>query len=413
MSSKSSKSRGKSSSKGGAATPKSKSSSSGSGGDRTPNPVNQVYKSSGGQRNFMHSYGLKMHNHGDVEESKSIAEAFAKHDKKCISRDIQDPSSLILSTPEYPTGIPKSQSMMVLSGRSVAATLLVAAVSLLAITVDATPLWFDRIYVLIFENTDYSAAIADPNFSKWAANGKLLTNYHGVAHPSQPNYIAMVAGSTLGVTTDGNVNLSNMNLVDLLEAAGVSWRSYSENYTQLSSSPNCNLATTIGSATCPNSGSKGKTNLYARKHNPLISFTDVQTSSSRCNNIVPATNLAVDKANNAIPQVVLYVPNQCNDGHDPGVTYAGRFLDNFMTSTFTGNAITGRTLVVITFDENSGTSGNQIYTALVPFGSLSITVGSTDNTNFNHYSLLKTIEQNFGTGNLGLNDVTASAFNFP
>ncbi|KAL3684019.1 hypothetical protein R1sor_002041 [Riccia sorocarpa] len=270
---------------------------------------------------------------------------------------------------------------MVLSGRSVAAALLVATVSLLAITVDATPLWFDRIYVLIFENTDYLTAKADPNFSKWAAKGKLLTNYHGVAHPSQPNYIAMVAGSTLGVTTDANVNLSNNNLVDLLEAAGVSWRSYSENYTQLSSSPNCNLATTIGSA--------------------------------RCNNIVPATKLAVDKANNAIPQVVLYIPNQCNDGHDPGVTYAGTYLDSFMTSTFTGNAITGRTLVVITFDENSGTSGNQIYTALVPFGSLSITVGSTDNTNFNHYSLLKTIEQNFGTGNLGQNDVTASPFNFP
>ncbi|KAL3683645.1 hypothetical protein R1sor_001667 [Riccia sorocarpa] len=273
---------------------------------------------------------------------------------------------------------------MVVSGRSIAATLLVAAISLLAITVDATPLWFDRVYVLIFENTDYLAAKADPNFSKWAAKGKLLTNYHGVAHPSQPNYIAMVAGSTLGVTTDGNVNKSNRNLVDLLEAAGVTW-----------------------------SGRTTATNLYARKHNPLISFTDVQTSSSRCNNIVAATRLSVDKTNNAIPQVLLYIPNQCNDGHDPGVTYAGNFLDSFMTSTFTGNAITGRTLVVITFDENSGTSGNQIYTALVPFGSLSITAGSTDNTNFNHYSLLKTIEQNFGTGNLGLNDVTASAFNFP
>ncbi|KAL3683640.1 hypothetical protein R1sor_001662 [Riccia sorocarpa] len=293
---------------------------------------------------------------------------------------------------------------MVVSGRSIAATLLVAAISLLAITVDATPLWFDRVYVLIFENTDYLAAKADPNFSKWAAKGKLLTNYHGVAHPSQPNYIAMVAGSTLGVTTDGNVNKSNRNLVDLLEAAGVTWRSYSENYTPLSSSPNCNLATTIGSAICPNSGRTTATNLYARKHNPLISFTDVQTSSSRCNNIVAGTRLSVDKTNNAIPQVVFYIPNQCNDGHDPGVTYAGKFLDSFMTSTFTGNAITGRTLVVITFDENSGTSGNQIYTALVPFGSLSITAGSTDNTNFNHYSLLKTIEQNFGTGNLGLND---------
>ncbi|XP_024383811.1 probable acid phosphatase [Physcomitrium patens] len=295
-------------------------------------------------------------------------------------------------------------------GRSIAATLLFAALLMIS-TADAA-LWFDRIYVVIFENTDYSAAIADPNFAKWTAKGKKLTNYHGVAHPSQPNYIAMIAGSTLGVTDDSVHNLSQQNLVDLLETAGVSWKSYNENYT---ASPNvCNLAATIGSAVCPNQTKKTtKTTLYARKHNPFVSFTDIQGSASRCNKIVPATQLAVDKANNAIPQVVFYVPNQCNDGHDIGVTYAGKFLDSFMTSTFTGNAITGRTMVVITFDENSGTSGNQILTALVPFGTMGITVGSSDNTNFNHYSLLKTIEQNFGTGNLGQNDVTASPFNFP
>lgn len=222
----------------------------------------------------------------------------------------------------------------------------------------------------------------------------------------------MIAGSTLGVTDDANHNLSQQNLVDLLEAAGVSWKSYNENYSAAANT--CNLATTIGSQVCPNQSVKTTaTSLYARKHNAFVSFTDVQSSPARCNKIVPATQLATDKANNAVPQVAFYVPNQCNDGHDIGVAYAGKFLDTFMTSTFTGNAITGRTLVVITFDENAGASGNQIYTALVPFGSMSITVGSSDATNFNHYSLLKTIEQNFGTGNLGLGDVSASPFNFP
>lgn len=295
-------------------------------------------------------------------------------------------------------------------GRSVGATLVVIALWLA--TAAEAAVWFDRIYVVIFENTDYSAAIADPNFAKWAAKGKTMTNYHGVAHPSQPNYIAMIAGSTLGVTDDNVHNLSQRNIVDLLETAGVTWKSYNENY---AASPNtCNTAATIGSAVCPNQSVRtSPTTLYARKHNAFVSFTDVQSSAARCNKIVPATQLATDKTNNAVPQVAFYVPNQCNDGHDIGVTYAGKFLDSFMTSTFTGNAITGRTLVVITFDENSGTSGNQIYTALVPFGSMSITVGSSDGTNFNHYSLLKTIEQNFGTGNLGTGDVSAVPFNFP
>ena len=111
--------------------------------------------------------------------------------------------------------------------------------------------------------------------------------------------------------------------------------------------------------------------------------------------------------------LVLTVPNQCNDGHDTGVTYAGKFLDTWMSSTFTGNAISGRTLVVIIFDENSGTAGNQVYAALVPFGTMNVVVNSTDNTNFDHYSLLKTIEQNWSLGNLGTNDVSAVPFNFP
>lgn len=67
---------------------------------------------------------------------------------------------------------------------SVSVSLLVAA--LMITTHVEAALWFDRIYVVIFENTNYASAIADPNFAKWAAKGKKMTNYHGVAHPSQP-----------------------------------------------------------------------------------------------------------------------------------------------------------------------------------------------------------------------------------
>ena len=171
-------------------------------------------------------------------------------------------------------------------------------------------MWFDRIYVIIFENADYSTAIADPNFAKWAAAGKTLTNYDAVAHPSEPNDVAMVAGATLGVIDDGNYNLPEKNLVDLLEPDGITWTSYNENYA--ASANTCNLATTIGSQVCPNSGNTHTTSLYARKHNPFVSFMDIQSSPNRCNLFVSSNQVAVDNANNAIPQACPSIPNPCN-----------------------------------------------------------------------------------------------------
>ena len=99
---------------------------------------------------------------------------------------------------------------------------------MLAATVGAKPTWFNLIYVVIFENTDYSTTIADPNFAKWPAKGKKMTNYHAVVHLSQPNDIAMITGSTLGITSDNNINLSQKNLADLLEAKSITWKSYND-----------------------------------------------------------------------------------------------------------------------------------------------------------------------------------------
>lgn len=152
--------------------------------------------------------------------------------------------------------------------------------------------------------------------------------------------------------------------------------------------------------------------LYVCKYNVFVFFIDVQSSFVWCNKIVLVMQLVVDKVNNVIFQVVFYVFNQCNDGYDIGVMYVGKFLDSFMMSMFMGNVIMGCIMVVIMFDENFGIVGNQIYMVLVLFGSMSIIVGSFDNINFNYYSLFKIIEQNFGIGNLGQNDVFVVFFNF-
>jgi hypothetical protein len=58
---------------------------------------------------------------------------------------------------------------------------------------------FDRFVNIWFENTDYSKAAADPNFQWLASQGISLTNFYGVTHPSQPNYIAAVGGDNFGM----------------------------------------------------------------------------------------------------------------------------------------------------------------------------------------------------------------------
>jgi hypothetical protein len=68
------------------------------------------------------------------------------------------------------------------------------------------------------------------NFAYLATQGKLLTNYLAITHPSQPNYVAAVGGSTHGITSDSfkRISSSSKTIVDLLEAKGVSWSLYQE-----------------------------------------------------------------------------------------------------------------------------------------------------------------------------------------
>jgi hypothetical protein len=97
-----------------------------------------------------------------------------------------------------------------------------------AISAAPTGRWFDRVFIVLFENSDPKKVLADSHFAAFARKGTLLTNVSASARPSQPNYIALVAGSTLGVTTDGNVNLAGTSIVDKFESAGVTWKAYQE-----------------------------------------------------------------------------------------------------------------------------------------------------------------------------------------
>ncbi|KAJ3098519.1 hypothetical protein HK100_005087, partial [Physocladia obscura] len=203
--------------------------------------------------------------------------------------------------------------------------------------------------VIFLENEDEGNVLEDTYMgTTLTGQGYFMSNYDGVTHPSQPNYIAYISGSQNGCTSDSNINIAKSNVADLLESKGFTWKNYAESYPG-----NCYTGANTGT--------------YYRKHTPFISFTDISKNSTRCANIVPATQLATDEAAGTLPNFIFYTPDINNDGHDTN-------------SIFLGKGIVG--------------------------------AGQVDATAYNHYSSLATVESIFGLGNLKLNDATAPIIPF-
>src|SRR4051812_49028056 len=90
---------------------------------------------------------------------------------------------------------------------------------------------FQHVWVVMMENTSDTSLIGNANapfVNQLAQQYGLATNYFGVAHPSQPNYVAITAGTNAGVPDDNDVTVNETNIVDQLEAHGKTWRDYQQ-----------------------------------------------------------------------------------------------------------------------------------------------------------------------------------------
>jgi len=244
-----------------------------------------------------------------------------------------------------------------------------------------------HIVVVVLENEDASRAELQPYMSELAGRGALLRNYHAVAHPSQPNYIAMVAGSTFNLTTNDPVVLDIKHLGDLLEDKGLTWKVYAENYPG-----NCYLGESAGLQS---------TGEYVQRHVPFLRFKNIRSDPARCPHVVEAAALDADVAAGTLPGFALYVPNNANNGHDTGVSNADRWLRSRFDPLLSNPKFVDGTLLVVTFDEGTTAGPNIVYTVLVGPG---IARGTVSNRFYDHYSLLRTIEEIFGIGTLDRND---------
>jgi hypothetical protein len=163
----------------------------------------------------------------------------------------------------------------------------------------------DRAFIIVLENHSAHSVIGDPNtpyITSLAQQYGEAANYFGVTHPSEPNYIAMIGGSNWFTNNDNPANrFDHTNLVDELEASHISWGAYME--AMPASDP---LTDFWPSSADP---------LYASKHNPFALFTDIRANPARVASIKPYTALAGDLNSPRAPRFVFISPDQCNDMH--------------------------------------------------------------------------------------------------
>jgi hypothetical protein len=279
---------------------------------------------------------------------------------------------------------------------------------------------FNHVFVIMMENTGYNTLIGNPNapfINFAAANTGLATNYFGVTHPSQPNYIAATSGGLNGVINDNDITINVVNIVDQLESHRKTWKAYMQSLS---------LCATKLDHMCGNQ-------LYERKHNPFVSYLDVQTNAGRMANVVDFSDFATDLANNTVPDFVWISPDQCHDMHGRAATLADpcdfsqvqpliatgdTFLRDTVIAILSSKAWRGNSVIFITWDEAdftgsgfqgfgddsgccdsvAGQGGGHVVTLVI---SKSVRRARTSDDAANHYSMLATIEDGWHLGCLG------------
>jgi phosphatidylinositol-3-phosphatase len=239
---------------------------------------------------------------------------------------------------------------------------------------------FSRVYLLVLENKseEILGSPAAPYLNKLFHSGAISTDYQGIAHPSQPNYLALFSGSPQGVFDDEPHNIDAPTLADQLEAAGRTWRVFAEDF------PADNCYTGASSTDGPDGPGK-----YVRKHNPAISFRSISGSADRCANIQPL--MAFEPSIAAFNWIV---PNECHIMHDCSVAQGDAWLRGFLPRILDSAAFRAPgSVLFITFDEGEHLArDNEVVAAAIGPG---IEVGKESPIAHTHYSLLRTIQEGF------------------
>jgi len=236
-----------------------------------------------------------------------------------------------------------------------------------------SPITYDHIVIVVEENHAYSEIVGDTTDAPYInntliADGALMSNYKAITHPSEPNYFALYAGSTFGITDDGDYSEPDPSLYTVLNAAGKTFTGYIE-----TASP--------------------------RKHNPWESFPEGVTVEKDFSQF--PTDFST------LPNVSFVIPDLNDDMHDGTIADGDAWLQNNIAAYETW-AKTHNSLLIVTWDEDDSSGTNQVPTIFVGDG----VVHGTYATAANHYSLLRMIATSMGV-TAPRNGATASQITTP
>lgn len=245
--------------------------------------------------------------------------------------------------------------------------------------------------VVVMENREASQVLDPgqaPGVVAIADRYGLATQAYATTHPSLPNYLELIAGTTFGITDDCTTcSVDGPTIVDQLGDAGIDWRAYMEGMP----APCATVVSSPGG--------------YAKKHDPFLYVRHIVSSPALCDRVVPATTLLDDLSTGRLPPFVWVTPNLCHDGHDCPTRVADAYLAQLVGHVVGSPWFQGGGVVVVTWDEGTtnagccgGAHGGHVATLVV---SPATRPGARLDTPVDGAGILRTIETLYGLPFLG------------
>ena len=246
------------------------------------------------------------------------------------------------------------------------------------------------------ENTDWSSikgSSSAPYINSLLPIGAHAENYNNPPgnHPSLPNYLWLEAGTNFNISNDNlpsqNHQSTTSHLVNMLEAAGVSWKTYQED----------EGSGAWDGSSCPTGFNYG--NRYDVNHNPFAYFTDI-TNTARCiQHVRPYSEFATDLASNTVPRYNFIVPDLCHDMHEnidcsqsDRIKFGDTWLSTEVPKILASQAYLNNGALFITWDEAASGDGPIGMIVLSPKGKGG---GYSNTIAYDHSSTLRTMQEIF------------------
>jgi phospholipase C len=260
----------------------------------------------------------------------------------------------------------------------------------------AAPAFSGTVFTIVMENKSQSEIIGNrkdaPYINSLADQGAVAAGYtDSFVHPSEPNYIWMVAGENFGVLDDDDPSSHHIaatsHIADQIETQGLTWKAYMESMGQP-----CGM---------------GESYPYMPKHDPFVYFDDITGwngtaygDSTRCQqHVVDYSEFAKDLASGNVPTYVFITPDMQNDMHDGSIGQGDAWLAREVPKILASKAYQNGGVLFLTWDEGDNASDDPPMIVLSPHAKK----GYVSQVAYDASSYLKTVQTLLGLESLPCN----------